>query len=58
MAEDKDIHVDLLAIDMSTGKYWLDPSEKMDPSKIEAIRQKYRDRWLAEQKKKKPPPPK
>lgn len=54
MADRKDIHVDLLEIDMTTGKHWLDPSEKMDPAKVEAIRKKHRDKWLAEQKAKLP----
>jgi hypothetical protein len=38
-----------LAIDMETGKYWLDPSEKR-PDLLEKIRKKNRDKWLAEQR--------
>lgn len=51
MAEKKDIHVDLLAIDMSTGKYWLDPTEKHADVR-DKIRKRHRDKWLAEQKRK------
>jgi hypothetical protein len=51
MAASKDIHVDLLAIDMETGKYWLDPIEK-HADKIEKIRKRHRDKWLAQQKRK------
>jgi hypothetical protein len=49
MAESKDIHVDLLAIDMSTGKYWLDPTEQ-GADLLEKIRERNRDKWLAEQR--------
>jgi hypothetical protein len=52
MAESKDVHVDILAIDMETGKYWLDPSEKR-PDLLEEIRKRNRDKWLAEQRAKK-----
>jgi Fe-S cluster biosynthesis and repair protein YggX len=45
----KDIHVDLLEIDMETGKYWLDPSEQ-GADMLEKIRKRNRDKWLAEQR--------
>ena len=50
----KEIHVDLLAIDMEEG-HWLKPKpeNKLDPEKVEAIRKKHRDKYLAEQKAKK-----
>jgi hypothetical protein len=55
MAKSKDIHVDLLEIDMTVGKHWLDPTEKHSAehsAKLEAIRKRHRDRWLTEQKRK------
>jgi hypothetical protein len=45
----QDIHVDLLAIDMETGRYWLDPLEK-GSDKLAEIRRRNRDKWLADQK--------
>jgi hypothetical protein len=53
MADPKDIHVDLLEIDMTVGKHWLDPSEKGE-SLLEKIRKRNRDKWLAEQEAKLP----
>lgn len=44
----KDVHVDLLAIDMETGAHWLDPVEK-NRDKLHEIVAKNRAKWLAEQ---------
>jgi len=47
------VNIDLLDIDMKTGAYWLHPSQKnlgkRDP-KLEAIRKKNRDKYLAKRK--------
>lgn len=49
--KDKDIHVDLLEIDMTEGRYWLDPLLKN--SEQRNAKRKAKDKeWLAEQKRK------
>jgi hypothetical protein len=45
----KDVHVDLLAIDMETGRHWLDPVEK-NRDKLDEIVERNRAKWVAEQK--------
>jgi hypothetical protein len=49
MADPKDIHVDLLEIDMTTGLHWLHPLEKSGDDTLGQIRKRNRDKWLAEQ---------
>ena len=50
----KDVHVDLLEIDMETGTHWLHPGQmfESDP-KLKAIRKKHRDKHIAKQNAKK-----
>ena len=49
MADPKDVHVDLLEIDMETGAHWLDPVEA-NKDKLAAIVKRNRDKWLAAQR--------
>jgi hypothetical protein len=51
MADPKDIRVDLLEIDMTVGKYWLDPAiDPKDKNARQAKRKAKDKQWLAEQK--------
>jgi len=50
----KDVHVDLLEIDMTTGAYWLSPAQKhQDSARAKEIRDKHRQQWLAKKRDKK-----
>ena len=54
MAKEKpeDVHVDLLAIDMRTGAYWLSPAQK-NRDKAKEIRDRHRAKHQRKQKSKK-----
>jgi hypothetical protein len=45
----KDVHIDLLEIDMQTGVHWLNPLEK-NRDKLDEIVKRNREKYLAEQK--------
>jgi hypothetical protein len=47
----KKVHIDILELDMQSGVHWLHPSKlPQNRAKIEAIRKKHRDKYLAERK--------
>jgi hypothetical protein len=52
----KEVHVDLLAIDMEEGVHWLHPGRiKENDPRLKAIRDKYRDQHVAEMNARKRP---
>src|SRR5262245_61056864 len=56
MADDEDepatLHIDILSMELEKKlPHWLDPTQR-DPAKFDAIREKHRAKWEAEQKKK------
>lgn len=46
MAKAKDVHIDLLEVDMEAGSHWLDPVQ-VNRGKLNAIREQKRKEWLA-----------